>query len=234
MKTTVISRFTTTSIAFLAALLLVVFASASIAFGDSELISQAQPPEGRWSLKLDGGVLFVWNRKELSFTLTIKGKDVRSMDDPNNIFLVVDGKILQIQSLPITNFAPDARKNKLDDQAVLLAHRDWEATFLQNELLHAKITLKTSSEKLPSGISMLVWQYDLPQNLKNQDATGQMYLSRVEGDYVILLNTVLNPSVPESDGRRFLLETISTLKTSPDKFDIKKLQDAIRSGSIGS
>src|ERR1043166_4663309 len=121
----------------------------------SNAVGPAQ--EDNWTaLKTDDGILFVWNRSGLHLTLSIKGKDIVPMNDPNNIFFVVDGVILQIQSLPITNFAPDARKNKLDDKTILLAHRDWESRFLENELLHTKIKLKSSSEKLLTGPEVLI------------------------------------------------------------------------------
>jgi hypothetical protein len=187
--------------------------------------------EDMWTaLKTDDGILFVGNRAGLHFTLSVKGKDIRPMNDPNNIFFVVDGLILQIQSLPISNFAPNARKNKLDDRAILLAHRDWESGFLETELLHTKITVKSASEKLSAGIDALIWQYDLPDNLKNPEATGQMYLTRVAQDHVILLNVVINPTVTESAARRFLVDTIATLKISQDRIDVKKLQEAIQKG----
>src|SRR5260370_29823785 len=98
------------------------------------------------------------------------------MNDPNHIFFVGEGLILQIQSLPISNFAPDARKNKVDDETILLAHRDWESGFLETELLHTKIKVKTATDKLSAGIDALLCQYNLPENLTNPDATGQIYL----------------------------------------------------------
>jgi hypothetical protein len=187
--------------------------------------------EDKWTaLKTDDGILFVWNRTGLNFTLSIKGKEIRPMNDPNNIFFVVDGVVLQIQSLPISNFAPDARKNKLDDKAILLAHRDWESGFLETELLHTKIKVKSANEKLSGGTDALIWQYDLPENFKNPDATGQMYLTCVAQDHVILLNAVISPTVTESAARKLLLDTIATLKISKDRFDIKKLQEAIQKG----
>ncbi len=209
------------------ALITIVSSANAAAPASYSLITQE---DGWTALKTDDGILFVWNRTGLHFTLSVKGKDIRPMNDPNNIFFVVDGLILQIQSLPISNFAPDARKNKLDDKTILLAHRDWESGFLETELLHTKIKVKSATEKLSAGIDALIWQYDLPENLKNPDATGQMYLTRVAQDYVILLNAVTSPAVTESAARRFLLDTIATLKISQDRIDIKKLQEAIQKG----
>jgi len=185
---------------------------------------------GWTALKTDDGILFIWNRRALGFTLSIKGKDIRPLNDPNNIFFTVDGLVFQIQSLPISNFAPDAGKNKLDDKSILLAHRDWESKFLEDELLHSKLALKSSSEKLSSGGEVLLWQFDLPEKFKNPDAKTQMYLTIVAKDYVILLNSVVSDSGSEAAVRKFLLDVMTSLKFSSDPIDVKKIQEAIRKG----
>lgn len=188
--------------------------------------------EDIWTaIKTDDGIIFVWNRTGLNFTLSIKGNEIRPMNDPNNIFFVVDGVVLQIQSLPISDFAPDARKNKLDDKAILLAHQSWEKKFIEDELLHSKLKLQSSGEKLANGSDALIWQYDLPENLKNRDAQKQVYLTIVAKDFVILLNSVVDATSSEATVHKLLLDTISTLKLSSERIDVKRLQEAIRKGS---
>jgi hypothetical protein len=192
--------------------------------------SLSQQEDGWTAIKTDDGILFIWNRKDLSFTLSIKGNEIRPVDAGENIFFLVDGLLLQSQSLPISNFASDARKNKLDDKAILMAHRDWETKFLETELLHSKITTQSSSVKSANGTEALLWQYDLPEGFRNPDARTQMYLSVVAKDYVILLNSVINSTASDTTVRSFLLDKISTLKVSQDRIDVKKMQEAIRKG----
>lgn len=189
--------------------------------------STAQEPDGWSAIKTDTGILFVWNRKDLSFTLAVRGNEVRPMDTSDNIFFSVDGLPFQIQSLPISNFAPDARKNKLGDQAILFAHRDWEAKFIADELLHHKLTVQTSMTKLGNGAEALIWQFDVPKELAG-DARKQIYLTVVSKDYVILVNSVVNDNFSEETVRGFLLDTMNTLKVSDTRIDVKKLQESIR------
>jgi hypothetical protein len=186
--------------------------------------------DGWTALKTDAGILFVWNRKDLSFTLLIKGNEIRPMDTSDNIFFSVDGLPFQIQSLPISNFAPDARKNNLDNNAILFAHRDWEAKFIAEELLHHKLTVQTSVVKLTNGSEALIWQFDVPKEVGG-DARKQLYVTVVSKDYVILLNSIVNDTVSEETVRKFLLDTINTLKVSDTRIDVKKLQESIRKGS---
>ncbi len=186
--------------------------------------------DGWTALKTDAGILFVWNRKDLSFTLLIKGNEIRPMDTSDNIFFSVDGLPFQIQSLPISNFAPDARKNQLDNKAILFAHRDWEAKFIAEELLHHKLTVQTSVVKLTNSSEALIWQFDVPKEVGG-DARKQLYVTVVSKDYVILLNSIVNDTGSEETVRKFLLDTINTLKVSDTRIDLKKLQESIRKGS---
>jgi hypothetical protein len=190
----------------------------------------AQEQDGWTALKTDGGILFVWNRKDLSFSLSVKGNEIRPLDAGENIFFSVDGLPFQIQSLPIINFAPDARKNKLDDKSILLAHRDWEAKFIADELLHQKLTVQSSSAKLANGIEALIWQFDVPKEVGG-DAKKQLYVTVVSKDYVILVNSIVNETFSEQTIRQFLLDTMGTLKVSDSRIDVKKLQESIRKGS---
>jgi hypothetical protein len=188
---------------------------------------KTQGEDGRVALKTDDGVLFVWNRKDLGFTLAIKGRDVKPLDAGENVFFTINGLVLQIQSLPIGNFAPGATKDKLDDKAILLAHRDWESKFIAEELLHRKLVVESSSLKIANGSEALIWQFDVPRDLGG-DAKKQVYLSVVRKDYLILLNGVVNDAASEETVRKFLLDTINTLKTSDSPMDVKKLQESIR------
>jgi hypothetical protein len=190
----------------------------------------AQEQDGWTALKTDDGLLFIWNRKDISFTLSIKGHDIKPMDSRENIFFAVDGLPFQIQSLPIGNFAPEARKNKLDDKAILFAHRDWESNFIADELLHKKLAVQSSSVTLANGSEGLIWQFDMPKEVGG-DAKKQIYLTRVNKGYVILLNSIINDTFPEEVVRKFLVDTINTLKVSDAQIDVKKLQESLRKGN---
>jgi hypothetical protein len=117
--------------------------------------------DGWVAIKTNEGLLFVWNVRELHFTLAIKGKEIKPINDPDHIFFNVDGKVLQIQLASINDFAPDAKEKKLDDKAILAAHRDWEAKFIE-ELLHSKIRVQRFNAKLSNGGEASLWQFDMP------------------------------------------------------------------------
>jgi hypothetical protein len=194
------------------------------------------PPSASWqqengwiAIKTDDGILFVWNEPGLSFSISVKGKEIKPLNDPEHIFFNVDGRVLQIQLAGIVNFAPDAKQKKLDDKAILAIHRDWEAKYVE-ELLHSKLTVQTFNTKLSNGADALMWQFDMPKEL-NAEAQKQLYLTQVAKDYVLLLNSEASAAIPDADGRKFLLDTMATLKISSTPIDVKKLSESIKAGN---
>src|SRR4029077_2703946 len=184
-----------------------------------------QQENGWTAIKTDEGILFVWNEPGLSFSISVRGKEVKPLNDPEHIFFSVDGRVLQIQLAGIINFAPDAKEKKLDDKAILAAHRDWEAKLFEG-LLHGKITVQTFNTKLSNGGDALIWQFDMPKEM-NAEAQKQLYLTLVAKDYVLLLNSEATAATPEADGRKFLLDTAASLKISSTPIDVKKLSESI-------
>lgn len=189
-------------------------------------LSQAE--DGLATIKTNDGVLFIWNVDDLHFSLAIKGKDIKPQGDPEHIFFAVDGRVLQIQAAAIKQFAPDAKEKKLDERAILAAHRDWESKFIE-ELLHSKLRVQTFNVKLSNGNAGSMWQFDMPEGM-NADTQKQLYLTVVQGDFVVLLNSEVSATNSEEEGRKFLLETMATLKSSPNPIDVKQLSESIRKG----
>lgn len=187
-----------------------------------------QQQDGWAAIKTDGGILFVWNVRGLYFTLTLKGKTIKPLDDPAHIFFMVDDRVLQIQLASIKEFAPDAKEKKLDDKAILAAHRDWEAKYIE-ELVHSKLKVRTFNAKLSSGSDASMWQFDMPEGM-NAESKKQLYLTVVSKDYVLMLNSEATATISEVEGRKFLLDTIASLKLSPVPIDVKQLSESIRKG----
>jgi hypothetical protein len=196
----------------------------------SSVIDGSLDQEDGWAaIKTDEGVLFVWNVRELHFTLALRGKEIKPLNDPNHIFFTADGIVLQIQVASIAEFAPDAKDKKLDDKSILAAHRYWEAKFIEG-LLGTTLKLQVFSAKLSCGSDASLWQFDMPEGM-NSEAKKQVYLTVVSKPYVLLLNSTVTATIPEESARKFLLETMATLKISSAPIDVKRLSESIRGGS---
>ncbi|HSS22212.1 MAG TPA: hypothetical protein VLL54_19230 [Pyrinomonadaceae bacterium] len=190
---------------------------------------QQQQEEGWAALKTDDGILFIWNVKDVHFSLAIKGKEIKPLGDPDHIFFSVDGVVVQVQMAAISEFAKDAKERKLDDKAILAAHRDWESKFLE-DLLKAKLTVRNFNVRLTNGADASLWQFDMPA-ATNSETSKQVYLTTVNHDYVLLLNLAVTNAISEADSRKFLLDTIATMKSSPETIDIQKVADSLRAGT---
>jgi len=211
--------------AIVAAILLLALSILPAPTSASSLVSFPQD-EGTAMIKTADGALFVWNASGLYFSLALKGAEIKPLEDPEHIFLSVDGRVLQIQLAAIKNFAPDAKEKRLDDKAILTAHRDWESKYIE-ELVHSKLTVRTFNAKLSTGNVASMWQFDMPDGM-NTHARKQLYLTLVANDYVLMLNSEASAAISDADGRKFLLDTIATLKFSPTPIDVQKLSEAIR------
>jgi hypothetical protein len=224
---------TTTQFVLIAALLLIVTISVptrvrSATYPTLGLSTQNDLPVN--AIKTIDGYLLVWNRPDLHFTVLIKGQDIKPLNDTEHVFFNVDGMVFQIQLASVSEFAPDAKEKKLDDMAILAAHRDWESKFIEG-LISSKLKVESFNAKLSNGGEASLWQYDMPEGM-NAEARKQLYLSVVSGGYVVLLNSVVTTAISEEAARKFLLDTMATLKFSPTPIDVKKLSESIRK-SVG-
>ena len=184
----------------------------------------ATPQEnGINAIKTADGFVLVWNRPDIHFTLAVKGKDVRPLNSTEHVFFNVDGIVFQVQSVAVSEFVKDAQKKKLNDMSILLAHRDWESQFIESTLLGKKLNVQTVSQKLSNVGEALLWKFEMPAlpEVENVSAKEQIYLTVVSGDHVILLNSVAEGAISASTAQKFLLDTISTLRSAPSRSTCK-------------
>jgi len=196
--------------------------------GDVRAIQQQE--DGVAAIKTANGFLLVWNHPGNYFTLEIKGKEIRPLNSTEHVFLEVDGIIVQVQSVAISEFLkPDKNAGK-EAQPILVAHRDWETKYIESTLLGKKISVQSSPQKLSNGREALFWKYDMPAGL-NSEARKQLHLTSVLGDYVLTLNGVVTDKVKEEVVKQYLLDTVLTLKLSSKPINLQELQESIRRGA---
>jgi hypothetical protein len=167
------------------------------------------------AIKTEDGYLVVWNQPDIHFTLRLKGKDVRPMNSPGgSAAFNMSGVVFQIQSVAVSEFARNAKKQILTDQAILIAHRDWESQYLEHTV-GTKLNVTTLPQQLSSGSPALLWKFDMPKT----KGTEQMYLTTVSGNNVVILNAFVAEKTSESAVQKLLLDTISTFTPSsqPDR-----------------
>jgi len=178
------------------------------------------------AIKTTNGAMVVWNQPDNYFTLEINGKDVRPNNSTSDVFFKVDGIILQIQSAVISEFVKDAGKAGQNIQSILMAHKDWESQYA-GSMFKKKLSVQSSPVKLKSGVEALSWKFNMPEGF-NREAKKQLYLTVVNGGYVIVLNGVVTEQTKEEDVRQLLIRTLETLKVSSKPFNLEELKETIR------
>jgi len=195
---------------------------------DGNALPGNQPDYRSGAIKLASGYLLVWNQPNNYYVLEIKGKDVRQASTDRKFFNV-DGMFLQIVDASISDFLEPANRKNLDDKAILEAHREWETKFMESEY-KVKLKIESSWKNLPNGKDALLWQADVSHSAIG-NVKKQVYLSVVQGDFVLLLGGAVTDKIEESATHQLLLSTLETLKTSDKPTDLQKLQEAIRKQS---
>lgn len=190
--------------------------------------SHAQNDEAGGMIKTAKGILIVWNEPSNNYTIEIKGDAIHPAQGGRMLFSV-DRKFLQVLTVPKSDILKNARKDELDKRAVLTAHRDWEAKYLENTL-NEPLKIESSWQKLASGEEALVWSFDMPKRL-GSDARKQVFLTVPKDNHVLILNGAVTDKTDEKTVNQFLIETVSTLRTSTKPFSMKKLQEQIMKGN---
>lgn len=175
-----------------------------------------------------GGYLLVWNESSVHFTLEVNGKAVLPLRSPGpngQAFFEVDGVALQIQLVALSEFLGKARPPKRDDRSILMAHRDWELSFIEPNPFAAKPSVKSVPQRLNSGGEALLWACAVP----NSGVTKEhLYLTMVNGTQVMLLRGLVDEKTSESVVRKLLVDTLSTLKVSSRPINVRALEAAAK------
>ena len=198
-----------------------------IVFGYCHVAARAQE-EQSGMIKSKDGILVVWNEPGNYFTIEIKGKEIKPMQQP--MMFKVDGKFFQIQTAAKKLFLKNPDDKTLDDKAVLSAHRDWERDYIADVL---KRELKVESEwlKLPAGKDVLAWSYEMPKVADAQTARKQFYLAVVKRDHVLLLNSALTADDNEKEIKELLMRTLLTLKPTDKPLSLQKASEQIKASN---
>lgn len=175
------------------------------------------------AIKTSCGYLLVWNETGNYYTLQVTGADVRQTST-EQIQFSVDGAFLQVVTPEIKNFLKD--RQKLDTKAILTAHRDWEANFL-NEQYKEKVKVESFPQKLANGEEALLWQIDVPKSAKS-NVKKQTYLTLVKGERIFMLGSIVTDNFSEKASHRLLLLTALGLKTSDKPTNLAKIQELLK------
>lgn len=176
-----------------------------------------QPRALRAAVRTVDGAHFIWNQPGNNFTLEIKGKDVRPNNSSQDVYFKVDGDVLQIQCAAISQFVDGSQSPVRDSRTILTAHKDWESQYA-GSVLGERLKVRSVGQKSADGRESLYWKFDTPKNFTGPGKT-RLFLTTINGEYVIALSCVIMSSDEEPRVRRLLFDTLATLRVSAKPFD---------------
>ena len=181
---------------------------------------------GNYVLKIENGFLLVQNQPSVSFSIEFEGKDFEPFPSDHPKF-VLDGKAIQLVTIPCESVWKP--KDNLDVNPtvdeLLESHKDWETNYLSNAL---KFKLNTTSSfiEIAPDRKVMVWSFKIPKN-SNSSPTNYLFITTVIGENIIGFNSASDDFAGQNSCCEYLLESLKTLKTSNEPYNIEELSNNI-------
>lgn len=175
-------------------------------------------------MQTQDGILVISNNADVSYAIEFKGKDFKSVESQNLMF-VVDGRVVQLVEVANSEFAKTTPKT---DQEMLILHKDWENKYL-NDTLKANAVAKFENVSLPGNRAALFWDYPMPAKMSEQVA-AQLFLTTIAGKSLVAINVGLEKKDTKQAARDYMTKSLSSIKTSQKPFDVNAISARIREG----
>ncbi len=169
------------------------------------------------------GFVQVFNHKNSHFSVKVKGKNVRTINN-GNISFMADGKLIQLLSIPIKglNLASDA-----NTETIL---RKTMQSEMQNAESDLKIKLDATQKMEPSQANgkYLHWSFEHPtKNNQVRRVLEEHYLAIPCKDRVLIISGVVTNQHNSSEVIALLKSTLNTLQIANDPIDLNAIRATI-------
>jgi hypothetical protein len=131
-----------------------------------------------------------------TFTLDVPGQELTpyGADSTDHPYLMVDGRFLQVLSVPIAEFHGTASGT---DEAVLKQQMQYETTYWHADALHPEV------RKLPSGRIVMLWSVAAQKR--------QVFCTIRSGSYVVVLGSAVEGGHKVDELQSWLMRIASSL-----------------------
>jgi hypothetical protein len=186
---------------------------------------------GIYIIRTESGYLVVHNREKDSYSIEFKGENFKPLENDHPVF-VVDGKLVQVVSVPHKNYwkPKTEAKNEPTEDELLESHKIWESEYLGGEL-KAKLSLTSEIFDIERKRKVMYWSFPMPEKLES-DYSHQIFLTTLIGKDVLGLNASPKKAGEQKAYRDYLVESMNTLKISSKPFNIKELQEFLKKGDL--
>jgi hypothetical protein len=177
-----------------------------------------------FSIKTADGYLHVYNGKDASFTIEIRGKDIKPQQVAGNPAFAVDGALVQLLVVKREHFDPGKKAVGTD---IMTKHREWELDYLK-EVFDSVPKATSKSVKL-AGRDHLIWGFTRPKHAIEFDRDH--FITTVVGDDIVGLSSPVTIGHNIDVYEKRFAEIMTSMRISKEPFDVQKLADDIRKGA---
>lgn len=179
------------------------------------------------AIKTATGILVAHEDPENRFTVEIPGNTVEPLEHPQHFFLKIDGVPIQVQTVSRDQIF--GKPVLISPKDLLLAHRDWEKRNIE-KMLNAKLTLENALVPMNGDTDALSWSFSMPKGM-DAEVGRQLYLTRANGDRVIVLNAAVLKGTREDAIRKTLIAAASSFRKHDAPIDLADLRKAANDAS---
>ena len=135
-----------------------------------------------------------------TYTVNVPGKDIKTYgaDSADHPYLMVDGRFLQVLSVPLAEFHGSASAG---DEAALKQQMQYETTYWHADAVQPKI------RKLPSGRTILLWSM-------TAQGKRQVFCTIRSGSYVVVLGSAVEGGHSIGELQEWLMRIAGSLHAS--------------------
>lgn len=180
-------------------------------------LSAAAVAAQQFSIKTDYGFLFVQNDPVRSFTVEIRGKNVKAETESENPAFTIDGILVQIVFANTKDFGTPIKG--ISDEKILDIHRKWESDYLSGPF-EAQLKV-TSAIKTVAGRTANIWSFTRPKY--NDEFDRDCFMTVVVGTHVMGLSSPVTKNDKLERYTDLLTAIVSTIQLSDKPFDIDEL-----------
>lgn len=197
----------------------VVFLSIVFAFAQVN-----QEGEGLSVLKTKDGFLFIFNQKDESFLIELKGKKFLDVESEELIFSI-DGQIIQFTIVPFSVFL---KEESLED--TLLQHFKFEMGYIKNQLGKNVGRIKPQRITFKEGGNCLVWNFDVPNDPKdtsNEKVVKQILATTKSFSNIVMLSSPLTRADDLIQCKSRFIQSFESFRFKHGLFDIQSIRDSL-------
>ncbi len=185
--------------------------------------------EGLSVVKTKEGFLFIFNQKDESFLLEIKGKKFLDVESEELIFSI-DGQIIQFTIVPVGVFL-----SAVDSADTLLQHFRFEMHHIKSILGTSFKNIKPQRITLEEGKNCLLWEFDVPEareDSSNEKVVKQIFATTKSSANVIMLSSPLTRNDEVSNSKNRLVQAFASFVFKQGLFDIQSIRDSLATDTI--